>query len=70
MSEDEIQRIARLEDRMGRFESKLDENTATTREVRDILATFKVVGAIAKWCSAVGGAAILLYHGWMKLTGR
>lgn len=61
-------RIERLEQRMERFEGKLDENTATTREVRDILATFKIVGAVAKWCSIVGGAFVAMYHGvdWLK----
>lgn len=63
-------RIVRLEERMGRFEQKLDENTATTKEVRDILGSFKMIGAIAKWSMVVGGACTAAYHGAQALLHK
>lgn len=56
-------RVGRLEERMDRFEIALAENTATTKEVRDILGSFKMIGAIAKWGAAVIGFCIAAYHG-------
>lgn len=55
-------RIALLEQRMGTFESKVDENTKLTREVLDTLRAFKMVGAIAKWGTVIGGAVAGGYH--------
>ena len=56
-------RVALLEQRMDGFEKKVDENTKLTREVLDTLRAFKMLGAIAKWGTVVGGAAIGSYHG-------
>ena len=55
-------RIATLEQRMTQFESKVDENTRLTREVLDTLRAFRMIGAIAKWGTVVGGAAVGAYH--------
>ena len=56
-------RIALLEQRMESFEQKVDENTKLTREVLDTLRAFKMIGALAKWGTIVGGAAVGSYHG-------
>ena len=56
-------RIALIEQRMDSFENKVDENTKLTREVLDTLRAFKMIGAIAKWGTVVGGAAVGGYHG-------
>ena len=56
-------RIALLQQRMDGFETKVDENTKLTREVLDTLRAFKMIGAIAKWGTLVGGAAVGGYHG-------
>ena len=39
-------------------------NTEVTTQVRDILASFRVVGAVAKWAAAVGAGAAAVYHGF------
>ena len=48
----------------------LAENTQVTKDIRDILGTFKVVGALAKWLTIVGGFFVGVYHGWQSITGR
>ena len=56
-------KIALLEQRMGSFEKMLQENTAATKEVLDTLRAFKMLAAIAKWGTVVGGAIVGGYHG-------
>lgn len=46
--------------------SKLDANTAMTQEVRDILTTFKTLGAFAKWFSAIAAAVVGM---WAAIKG-
>ena len=44
-------------------------NTEITAQVRDILASFRIIGAVAKWSAAVGAGAAAIYHGfdfWRK----
>ena len=50
------------------LKSQVSENTALTKEVRDILATFKVLGAAAKWLTILGAGATTVYHGldWLR----
>ena len=60
------QRIGHIEQRLGNVENLLMENTKTTNEVKDILTTFKTLGAFAKWISAIGAAIIGL---WAALKG-
>jgi len=64
------ERVLRLERRLSALESKLDENTAMTKDVRDILATFRVMGLVAKWVAAIAAAGLAVYHGWQTITGR
>jgi len=47
------------------LKKEMERNTVVTEQVRDILASFRIVGAIAKWCAAIGAAATALYHGWL-----
>lgn len=53
---------------------QLAENTELTQQVRDILTSFRVVGAVAKWLTAIVGAlaatAAAIWQGWHYLTGR
>lgn len=51
-------------------EELIAENTKITQEVRDILATFRIVAAVAKWLTAVGAFFVGTYHAWQKVTGR
>jgi hypothetical protein len=39
------------------------ENAVLLEQVRDILASFRVVGVVAKWVAAIGAAATAVYHG-------
>lgn len=64
------ERLAAFDRRLSSLEAKLDANTALTKDVRDILGTFRVVGLMAKWIGAIGAAALALYHGWLAITGR
>jgi hypothetical protein len=36
-------------------------NTEITAQVRDILASFRVIGAVTKWAAAVGGGCVAAY---------
>lgn len=70
-------RIAKLQEDLDHLHACMENNTRITKEsseaiqqVRDILATFRVLGAIAKWLTGVGAAGVAAYHGWQKLTGR
>ena len=57
-----------LKTQHGEIKRLLDENTKTTVEVRDILTTFKTLGAFAKWFSAIAAAVAGL---WFTIkTGR
>lgn len=57
-----LRRLEEHEQRQGRFEKKLEENTKMTQEVLDTLRAFKIIGTIAKWCTVVGGAVVGAYH--------
>lgn len=59
-------RIAHIEQRIGKVEELLVENTKTTNEVKDILTTFKTLGAFAKWFSAIVAALVGM---WVAIKG-
>ena len=59
-------RIDKLDARLDKVEGLLVENTKTTNEVRDILTTFKTLGAFAKWFSAIAAAVVGL---WAAIKG-
>ena len=71
MTEDQFRgEVSHLHDCVEELKREMKANTEITREVRDILATFRVVGLMAKWMAAVGAAAVAVWHGWQTLTGR
>ncbi|HLB49829.1 MAG TPA: hypothetical protein VJL59_22660 [Anaerolineales bacterium] len=45
------------------LKEQMAENTKVTCQVRDILASFRIVGSVAKWTAAVGAGATALWHG-------
>ena len=66
-------RIVLIERRMEKFEGLLAENTTATKaggetikEVRDILTTFKTLGALAKWLGAIIAAVA---SAWIAIKG-
>lgn len=48
--------VARLEVRVDGIDKKMDEQTAILGDVRDILGTFRIIGATAKWLGYIAGA--------------
>ena len=49
-------RMAKLIVDVAHLHNCLETHTTVVREVRDILATFRVIAAVAKWVAAVGAA--------------
>lgn len=73
----EIERREKIDDNFlgieARFvclEKKIDQNTEVTTQIRDILTSFRVIGAVSKWLTAMGALGVMLYHAWQKATGR
>lgn len=63
------------ETRMADFEQKLDNNTALTKEIRDILdaakGAFKVLGGLgvaAVWVGKIAGAGVAIWGAFYALT--
>ena len=54
-------RIDAIEARIASVEKKVDENTVMTTEVRDILATFRIAGLVAKWLTVIAGAVTAVF---------
>ena len=64
-------------ERMNRMESKLDENSAITGQILDIVTTaksfFKVlgwIGSCVKWATAVLASLAALYAAWTAFVGQ
>ena len=66
MRRESDKRMDAVESRLVKVEDLLVENTKTTNEVRDILTTFKTLGAFAKWFSAIAAAVVGL---WAAIKG-
>jgi len=64
------QRITRLVDDVVILKTQMIENTEVTKQVKDILTSFRMVALAAKWVAAVGAGILALYHGWQSVTGR
>lgn len=63
-------------ERMGRIEDKLDANTETTREVRELLETGRALfrfasgfGRFARWLAGLIAAGVAIYGAWHNSTG-
>lgn len=54
--------VSRLVADVAVLKSQMAENTAVTKEVRDILGSFKVVGKLSKWLFAIGASAASVYY--------
>jgi hypothetical protein len=61
-------RINQLVADVAVLKDQMAENTAVTHQVRDILASFRIVAAVAKWIAIIVGgiAAIKTGHGWFQ----
>ena len=58
-----------VDDRLTRLEKAVEENTQITTQVRDLLSSFRIIAAVCKWLSLVGGALAAGYHGVDALRG-
>lgn len=59
-------RVEMLVEQMAQVKQELALNTEITRQVRDVLATFRVVAKAAKWTTYIVSAItaiIALFHG-------
>ena len=45
------------------LKAQMARNTEITEQVRDILTSFRVIGAVAKWITALIAGFLALYHG-------
>ena len=63
------ERVAHMHDCVEELKHIANENRETLADVKAILASFRVVGAVAKWCAggATAGTAIMLF--WRNLNG-
>ena len=50
------ERQVRIEERVGAIDGKMDDQTVILQNVSDVLGTFRVVSAVAKWLGIVVGA--------------
>lgn len=58
MTSEELRaKVDHLHDCVEGLKVELKKNTEVTEQVRDILATFRISMAIAKWVAAIGAAA-------------
>ena len=62
-------RISQLVADVSTLQVDMKRNTEVTEQVRDILASFRVMGAVAKWLAALAGAFVAIktgYQQWIK----
>ena len=52
------ERQVRIETRVEAIDTKMDDQTTILQNVADVLGTFRVVSAVAKWIGIVLGAGV------------
>lgn len=55
-------RMDGIEGRLTALEKKIDENTAITKAVAEVMASLHVLAAVGKWLAAVGAGILALKH--------
>lgn len=61
-------RVGDIEQRMQGMEQLLTENTAVTREIRDVVTAGRVFTRVVKWAGALAIAGSALYAAWHQFT--
>lgn len=56
--------VSQLVSDVAVLKSQMAENTAVTIEVRDILGSFKVIGRLSKWATAIAASLAGIYFAW------
>ena len=59
-----------IEGQLSALRFEMANNTEITKQVRDVLASFRVIASVAKWFTAVGAFGVMCWHAWQKATGR
>lgn len=62
-------RFSEIDDSFKALRFEMANNTEITKQVRDVLASFRVIGAISKWLTAIGAFGVMIWHGvqeWRK----
>jgi hypothetical protein len=57
-------------DRAAVAASKADEMADDVKAVREILTSFRIAGAIAKWLAAIAAAVVAVKAGWTNIVGK
>ncbi len=58
-----------LEQQLALLRFEMVNNTEITKQVRDVLSSFKVIGHVAKWLTVMGAFGAMCWHGvveWRK----
>jgi hypothetical protein len=61
-------RVGDIEQRMAGMETLLTENTAVTREIRDVVTAGRVFTRVFKWAGSIALAAGALWAAWYQIT--
>ena len=70
MTSEELRaKVDHLHDCVESLKVELKKNTEVTEQVRDILGTFRITMAIAKWVAAIGAAAGVCVAFYKNLKG-
>ena len=56
-------RLGVLVDDVAELKKQMVLNTEITQQVRDILTSFRVIGSVAKWITALIAGFLAMYHG-------
>ena len=60
-------RIDALQQDMTLLHASVSEMKETVKEMHDILASFRVLAAVAKWITAIAGAVAAVYAGYHSI---
>lgn len=63
-------RIDRLVEDMSSLQREVKENTEVTKQVKDMIGSFKLIATVAKWIAVVVGAYVAIKTGVATLLGK
>ena len=63
------EKMAKLITDVADLKISMVQNTIITEQVRDVLASFRIMASVSKWLAAISAGAIGLWHAWTKLKG-
>lgn len=59
--EDELKVV---KERQEKFEKRMEETACTVKDMRDILASFRIASVVAKWLTVIAIAVTSIYAGY------